>query len=86
MPITVVASFLVEPVNSIIRRRNDNVQSASVVSGVTEPLAAGVLAAIRETQAVGERERKFRTIWDAVAWLKVHHPEIDLDAPYKPRR
>ncbi len=56
----------------------------SVVSGLTEPLAAGVLAAGR--QAKWERERKFRTIWDAVAWLKVHHPEIDLDAPYKPRR
>jgi hypothetical protein len=37
-------------------------------------------------QANWERERKFRTIWDAVAWLKVHHPEIALDTPYKPKR
>ncbi len=56
----------------------------ATVTGLTEPLAAGVLAAGR--QAKWERERKFRTIWDTVAWLKVHHPEIDLDAPYKPRR
>jgi len=56
----------------------------SVVTGLAEPLAAGVLAAGREARA--RKERKFRTIWDAVAWLKVHHPEIDLDKPYTPRR
>jgi hypothetical protein len=56
----------------------------SVAAGLTEPLAAGLLAVGRETQA--RKERKFRTIWDAVAWLKVHHPKIDLDKPYTPRR
>ena len=58
--------------------------AASVVSGLMEPLAAGIFAC--ETQARRERERKFRTIWDAVDWLKKNHLEIDLDAPYKPRR
>jgi hypothetical protein len=43
------------------------------------PLAADHFAVERE-------HRRFRTVWDAVAWLKAHHPEIDLDAPYKPRR
>ena len=52
--------------------------------GVYAQLLPHTLAAGR--QAKWERERNFRTIWDAVAWLKVHHPEIDLDAPYKPRR
>lgn len=44
----------------------------------------GVLAAGR--QAKWERERKFRTTWDAIAWLNKQHPEIDLDKPYKPRK
>jgi len=56
----------------------------SVATGLTEPLAGGLFAAARETQAL--TQRKFRTIWDAVAWLKVHHPKIDLDKPYTPRR
>jgi hypothetical protein len=58
----------------------------SVVSGLTEPLAAGVLAAGR--QAKWERERKFGTIWDAVDWLHKNRPDIakTLDEPYKPRR
>jgi hypothetical protein len=56
----------------------------SVVTGLTQPLAGGVLAAAR--QAKWERERKFRTTWDAVAWLNKHHPEIDLDKPYTPRK
>jgi len=42
------------------------------------------LAAGREARV--RKELKFRTIWDAVAWLKVHHPAIDLDKPYTPRR
>ena len=56
----------------------------SLVSGLTEPLAAGFVAAGRQAQ--WEKQRKFRTIWDAVDWLKKNHPEIDLDAPYKLRR
>ncbi|MFO0810953.1 MAG: serine/threonine-protein kinase [Gemmataceae bacterium] len=48
---------------------------------LVEPAAAGVLAAGRA--AAWEANRKFRTIWDAAAWLRTHHPEIDLDAPYK---
>jgi hypothetical protein len=56
----------------------------SITTGLTQPLAGGVLAASR--QAKWERERKFRTMWDAVAWLNKHHPEIDLDKPYKPRK
>jgi tRNA A-37 threonylcarbamoyl transferase component Bud32 len=56
----------------------------SVVIGLTQPLAGGILAAGR--QAKWERERKFRTIWDAVEWLNKNHPEIDLDKPYKPRK
>ena len=56
----------------------------SVVSGMLESTTAAVLASVR--QAKWEKERKFRTIWDAVAWLREHHPEIDLDAPYKPTR
>ena len=57
-----------------------------MVSGLTEPLAAGIFAC--ETQARRERERKFRTIWDAVEWLHKNRPDIakTLDAPYKPRR
>lgn len=42
---------------------------------------AWLLAAGREAKA-----RKFRTLWGAVVWLKVHHPEIDLDEPDTPRR
>jgi hypothetical protein len=56
----------------------------SVVTGLTQPLAGGVLAAGR--QAKWERQRRFRTTWDAVAWLREHHPEIDLDKPYTPRK
>ena len=33
-----------------------------------------------------ERERKFRTTWDADDWLHKNHPEIDLDKPYMPRK
>jgi tRNA A-37 threonylcarbamoyl transferase component Bud32 len=57
----------------------------SVVTGLMQPLAGGVLAAGRQLQWE-ERERKFRTTWDAVAWLNKHHPEIDLDKPYTPRK
>jgi hypothetical protein len=56
-----------------------------VVSGLTA-VTCETQAARGETQARRERENKFRTIWDAVAWLKENHKEIDLDAPYKPRR
>jgi hypothetical protein len=56
----------------------------SIVTGLTQPLAGGVLAAGK--QAKWERERKFRTMRDAVAWLNKNHPEIDLDKPYKPRK
>lgn len=56
----------------------------SVVTRLTQPLASGVLSAGR--QANWERDRKFRTMWDAVAWLNKHHPEIDLDKPYTPRK
>jgi hypothetical protein len=56
----------------------------SVVTGLTQPMAGGVLAAGRQVQ--WERQRKFRTTWDAVAWLNQHHPEIDLDKPYTPRK
>ena len=51
---------------------------------MTQPLAGGVLAAGK--QAKWERERKFRTMWDAVAWLNKNHPEIDLDKPHMPRK
>jgi tRNA A-37 threonylcarbamoyl transferase component Bud32 len=56
----------------------------SVVTGLAQPLAGGVLAAGRQVK--WERGRTFRTTWDAVAWLREHHPEIDLDKPYTPRR
>ena len=42
--------------------------ATSVVCGLTEPLAAGLVAAGRQAQ--WEKQRKFRTIWDAVDWLK----------------
>lgn len=56
----------------------------SVVTGLTQALAGGVLAAGRQVK--WERDRTFRTIWDAVGWLNKHHPEIVLDKPYKPRK
>jgi hypothetical protein len=56
----------------------------SLVTGLTQPLAGGVLMAGRQMK--WERERKFRTIWDAVAWLQKYHPEIDLNAPYNPKK
>jgi hypothetical protein len=46
--------------------------------------AGDLLSVVR--QAKWERERKFRTTWDAVAWLNANRPEIDLDKPYKPRK
>jgi hypothetical protein len=56
----------------------------SVVTGLTQPMAGGLLAVGQ--QAKRERDRKFRTTWDAVVWLTEHHPEIDLDKPYTPRK
>jgi hypothetical protein len=32
------------------------------------------------------RPRRFRTIWDAAAWVRQHHPDIDLDRPPPLRR
>jgi tRNA A-37 threonylcarbamoyl transferase component Bud32 len=59
----------------------------TMVSGAVEPAAAGVVAAAAAAvQAKFERGPKFRATWDAVAWLKKHHPEIDLDKPYTPRK
>lgn len=51
---------------------------------MVQPLAAGLAAVARQTK--WETERQFRTMWDAIAWLEKNHPEIDLDAPYKPRQ
>jgi hypothetical protein len=59
----------------------------TMMSGMVEPAAAGVVAAAAAAvQAKWERGPKFRTTWDAVAWLHQHHPEIDLDKPYTPRK
>ncbi len=55
----------------------------SLISGLVEPTALAPLAAGAIVQR--DRTRRFRNVWDAVAWLREHHPEIDLDAPYKPR-
>ncbi|MFO0810279.1 MAG: protein kinase [Gemmataceae bacterium] len=53
-----------------------------IATGLVEPASLGVLAAGR--QAAFERQRRFRTVWDAVAWLRQHRPDIDLDSPYRP--
>jgi hypothetical protein len=28
-----------------------------------------------------QHERSFRSVWDAVAWLQQHRPDIDLNSP-----
>jgi hypothetical protein len=56
----------------------------AALAGLLDPPVAGPLAAGR---FAAERERRrFRSVWDAVAWLKVHRHEIDLDGPYVPRK
>jgi predicted Ser/Thr protein kinase len=58
-----------------------------LVSGMVEPTAAAiVIAGQTALETKWERERKFRTTWDAVEWLHKNHPEIDLDKPYTPRK
>jgi hypothetical protein len=42
-----------------------------------------LLAAVAATESW--QHRRFRTVWDAVAWLRQHEPDLDLDAPYRPR-
>ena len=57
-----------------------NVTAAGVLPGFP-----GLGLAILSAGEVAEREvnRKFRTQWDAIAWIQKNHPEIDLDSPYQ---
>jgi hypothetical protein len=56
----------------------------TTIAGLAQSPMNGVLTTVRQVK--WERTRKFRTAWDAVAWLNNRHPEIDLDKPYTPRK
>jgi hypothetical protein len=62
----------------------DEVAQSAVAGLLAPPASAAWSLTLAATRA--PRPRHFRTLWDAVAWLKKHHPEIDLDAPPPPVR
>jgi hypothetical protein len=57
----------------------------AAVAGLLAP-QTNVAWSLTLAAARAPRQRHFLTVWDAVAWLKKHHPEIDLDAPPPPVR
>jgi hypothetical protein len=55
----------------------------SLVGLLKHPACVGLLreAVLRELGR--QHERSFRSVWDAVAWLQQHRPDIDLNSPLR---
>jgi hypothetical protein len=61
-------------------------QAAVFAGWAADPLGSLTLPAIQTADADHRQQnRRFRTVSDAAKWLAEHHPEIDLDTPYKGR-
>jgi hypothetical protein len=60
--------------------------TASVIESLNGSAGPGLLSGITSTVTLAERhtQRRFRTIWDAVAWFDENEPGMDWDSPWKP--